>query len=205
MTSPRAGRPRSEQSRHAIIAATNTLLTERGGAALSVEAVARLAGVGKPTIYRWWPTLADLVLEVLLHQADATIPVVQHTSLRETLRRFLLLSLEAIEAGAGPHLQYLMAQAQLDEAFRERFREHFTAKRRAVLKSVLEPHVGRGRSRGGRYLDILVDFVFGAMWYRLLTGHAPLDASFAEDVTEAVVGLMGAGRSGVGSKVRSRR
>ncbi len=191
MTMSRVGRPRSEKSRNAIIDATDALLNEGGGAGLTVEAVAGRAGVGKPTIYRWWPTLADLVLDVLLRQADAAIPVVRHDSLRETLGPFLLLSVRAINHGAGPHLRFLMAQAQLDEAFRERFRRHFTARRRAVLKSIFEQDVDRGRLPAEANLDILVDLVFGAMWYRLLTGHAPLDTSFANDVTDAIVRIVG--------------
>ncbi len=208
MTKARVGRPRSEKSRNAIIDATDALLNEGGGAGLTVEAVARRAGVGKPTIYRWWPTLADLVLDVLLRQADAAIPVVRYGSLRETLRPFLLLSVRSINQGAGSHLRFLMSQAQLDEAFRVRFRTHFTARRRAVLKSIFEQGVERGDVSADQNLDILVDLVFGAMWYRLLTGHAPLDQSFAEDVTDAMVGMVrpvGPGRAAESGRLTQGR
>ena len=64
MTKAKAGRPRSEKSQEAVIQAAHALLRETGGAGLTVEAIARRAGVGKATIYRWWPSLADIVLEV---------------------------------------------------------------------------------------------------------------------------------------------
>lgn len=57
------GRPRSESARKAILEATFTLLVERGYDALALEAVARVAGVGKSTIYRWWQTKAELAVE----------------------------------------------------------------------------------------------------------------------------------------------
>ncbi len=130
MPKPKIGRPRSEQSREAILNATHRLLNELGGAGLTIEAIAREAGVGKPTIYRWWPSMADIVLEALLHQAEAAIPVPSCGSCAEALRRFLRQSLIAINEGAGVHLRFLMAQAQQDEAFRERFRDGFVSRRR---------------------------------------------------------------------------
>lgn len=70
-------RRRSEKSRVAIIEATRALLLDRGFDGLSIEAVAARAGVGKQTIYRWWPSRPALVADVLLEDADkilATMP-----------------------------------------------------------------------------------------------------------------------------------
>lgn len=186
----KVGRPRSEKARQAIIGATHALLNETGGAGLTVEAIAKRAGVGKPTIYRWWPTLADIVLEALLWQADADIPVPSSGPLSESLRQFLRQSMKVIAEGVGIHLRFLMAQAQQDEDFRERLRDNFTAKRRAVLKSIFLRAVERNQIEPDHGLDLLVDIVFGAMWYRLLTGHAPLDETFADELTDAVIGLV---------------
>lgn len=190
MAKAKIGRPRSEKSREAIINATHDLLNEKGGAGLTIEAIARRAEVGKPTIYRWWPTLADIVLEALLRQADTDIPVPLFKSLRKTLRQFLRQSMKVIVDGAGVHLRFLMAQAQKDERFRQRFRDNFTAKRRAVLNSIFLRAVEHGQINSGHNLEMLVDIVFGAMWYRLLTGHASMDESFADELTEAVIRLV---------------
>lgn len=180
----RVGRPRSEKSREAVLAATHALLGE--GGKLTIEAIAKRAGVGKPTIYRWWPSLADIVLEALLSQADAEIRVSRSGTVQDILRDFLRQSMQAITAGAGTHLRFLMAQAQQDEAFRVRFRENFTAERRKVLRSIFQDAVERGQLDERQNLDILVDMVFGAMWYRLMLGHMPMDAFFADELTDAV-------------------
>lgn len=186
MTKAKVGRPRSEKSQEAILNAAHILLNEKGGAGLSIEAIARRAGVGKPTIYRWWPSLADIVLEVVLHQADTSIAVPVSESLQDSLRQFLRQSIKAIVAGGGVHLRFLMAQAQQNDDFRERFRENFVAKRRAVLLSIFLSAVERGQISPAQNLEMLVDIVFGAMWYRLLAGHAPLDEAFADELTELV-------------------
>lgn len=186
----RIGRPRSEQAQTAILQAARELLQEKGGAALTIEAIAQHAGVGKPTIYRWWPSLADLVLEALLEQANAEIPVPALGSLSKDLKAFLHHSIQSITAGAGVHLRYLMAQAQQSEAFRERFREGFVSRRRAVLSSLFEQAAKRGEIKSGPDVPLLVDMVFGAMWYRLLVSHAPLDDAFADGLAGLVAGTI---------------
>ena len=78
---PRAGSPRrrSEKSRTAIVTATRELLLERGFDGLTIEAVAARAGVGKQTIYRWWPSRPALVADVMLEDADKILTPVEHT------------------------------------------------------------------------------------------------------------------------------
>lgn len=72
-------RRRSEKSRVAIINATRDLARERGFADLTIEAVAARAGVGKQTIYRWWPSRPALVADVLLEDADRITMSAPHT------------------------------------------------------------------------------------------------------------------------------
>ncbi len=72
-------RRRSEKSRVAIMDATRALLLERGFDGLSIEAVAARAGVGKQTIYRWWPSRPALVADVLLEDADRILATMPHT------------------------------------------------------------------------------------------------------------------------------
>ncbi|OBI35808.1 TetR family transcriptional regulator [Mycobacterium sp. E1386] len=72
-------RRRSEKSRTAIVTATRELLLERGFDGLTIEAVAARAGVGKQTIYRWWPSRPALVADVMLEDADQLLASVSHT------------------------------------------------------------------------------------------------------------------------------
>lgn len=190
MIKSNTGRPRSEKSQDAIIQATTDLLKEEGSLGLTIETIAKRAGVGKPTIYRWYPSLADVVLEALLGKAKKVVPVPTFTSLLETLVIFLKSSMEAIVDGNGDYLRFLMAYAQKDDAFRERFRENFVSERRDVLKGIFTQAMGAGEIGLQVNLDMLVDIVFGAMWYRLLVGHSPLNSDFAEQLANMVMKIV---------------
>jgi AcrR family transcriptional regulator len=78
-TSVKPPRRRSEKSRMAIVTATRELLLERGFDGLTIEAVAARAGVGKQTIYRWWPSRPALVADVMLEDAGKILGSVDHT------------------------------------------------------------------------------------------------------------------------------
>jgi len=75
-------RRRSEKSRTAIVTATRELLLERGFDGLTIEAVAARAGVGKQTIYRWWPSRPALVADVMLEDADKLLSSVNSTAVK---------------------------------------------------------------------------------------------------------------------------
>jgi AcrR family transcriptional regulator len=169
-TPSRPGRRRSEDSRRAILAAAVELVGEHGYGPLTVEKIAARAGTGKQTIYRWWPTKADVVMEALVEKADLHIPVPDDGSLRADLRAFLEAS---VALGRTPQvvaiLRALMAEAQLDEGFGGRFRDGFIESRRSALRTVLERAAGRGELPDGVSVDTLLDVVFGVIWYRVLT------------------------------------
>jgi AcrR family transcriptional regulator len=60
------GRPRSVESERAIMRATLQLLEKHPLRDLTIEAIARKAGVGKATIYKWWPSKAYVALDTFL-------------------------------------------------------------------------------------------------------------------------------------------
>jgi AcrR family transcriptional regulator len=62
---PRPGRKRSEESRLAILAAAFELIAEVGYAGLTIEGIAARSGTGKQTIYRWWPSKADVLMDAI--------------------------------------------------------------------------------------------------------------------------------------------
>lgn len=182
------GRPRCKKAQEAVLEAANTLLTENGIASLTIEGIAKAAGVGKPTIYRWWPSLADIVLEVVLQQASDNITVPTSGSFQSILQQFLIESMTAINNGGDAHLRFLIAHAQKDEEFRKRFRENFTAERRAVLRSLFQHAIKQKQFSPEKDIELLMDIIFGAMWYRLLVGHAPIDERFAKELTSLALG-----------------
>ncbi|WP_329366081.1 TetR/AcrR family transcriptional regulator [Streptomyces sp. NBC_00669] len=181
----RPGRPRSEAARQAILGAAIDELKERGYAALTVEGIAARAGVGKQTIYRWWPSKADVVLTALLDLSETTIAVPDEGSLADDLRGFLAETFR--QRGQRPVLAGLMAQALLDPVFATAFRERFLFRRRAVLREILERAAARSEIASDLSLELLIDVVYGVLWYRLLIEHAPLDDEAGRRLADLVL------------------
>ena len=183
-TRPHTGRRRNDAARQAILAGALALLS--GGQPLSIERLAVTAGVGKQTIYRWWPTKAAVVLEALAEGARRAAPQRDTGSLETDVRRLMRDTVAATAASINI-LSALMAEAQLDDRFGREFREGFLAGRRSVLRDVIERGRARGQLADDADPDLLVELAFGLLWYRILTRHAPLNRRFADQITDAVL------------------
>lgn len=185
----RRGRPRSEPARQAILAAAAELLLARGVTAVSMDAVADLAGVSKATIYRWWPSKETLALDALHEQwAEPGLEAPDTGTLRADLLGLLLPWVAlAAEGPYGRIAGALFTEARTDPRFGAVFRERFTEPRRAVMRTVLYRALGRGEIPPGGDLEAATDLLYGALFHRLLLGHAPLTQDFAESVVAIVV------------------
>lgn len=176
------GRPRSTATHTAIRAAVADLLAEGGYPAASIEAVAARAGVGKQTIYRWWPGKPELVLEHLIGVA-ATLPSPDTGHLVEDLRIYLGATCHGWTIGkTGSVVAALMAESQVNSQFGARFYHELIAGRRGALKTLLTRGQTRGELAAHRDIDLLLDLIYGPLWYRLLLRHAPLDDTFIEQL-----------------------
>jgi AcrR family transcriptional regulator len=184
----RPGRPRSEKARRAILAAAAELVEKRGYGVLTMEEIARSAGVSKQTVYRWWPRKSSVVLEALNEGAQAVAPDPDTGSLEADVGLFLRRTVTGARRNAHM-LAAMMAEAQLDEEFGALFRSDFLGRRRAVLRQILERSRTRGEIRSDANLEFVVEVVFAALWYRILVGHAPLNQRFADRLGDAVLAL----------------
>jgi AcrR family transcriptional regulator len=174
------GRPRDERARRCVLDAVREQLQTGSLCTLSMEGIARQAGVGKQTLYRWWPTLADVALEALVEEAGQNCPVPDTGNVEEDLRTFLRGAFQVIRERSGSLLRCLMVEAQKNPEFRRRFREQFIRSRQDALASLLL----RGNPKA-EATELLVDMIFGTLWYRLLVGHLPLDDALADQLTAA--------------------
>jgi AcrR family transcriptional regulator len=187
------GRRRSERSHAAIVTATQELLVERGYRQLTIEGVAARAGVGKQTIYRWWPSRAALVLEAYLAGSEAVPPPVERDSVRDDVCGLLVwLSTVLAQPIGGRVLAGLIADMQHDHDLADGFHRDVVPARRSRIRAALERGRERGELRADADLEVAVDTLHGAVFYRLLLSGAPLDDAFAQRVADQVLdGLTG--------------
>ncbi len=177
------GRPRSETSRHAILIAALDLVVEDGYANTTIEGIAARAGAGKQTIYRWWPTKADVVLEAGAAKADLHVPVTDHGSYAADLRAFLDASYAiANHAQFADLLRALMAEAQINPEFGERFQTAFLKRRRQAFAVITDRASQRGDLPDRPGPGTVADIVFGTIWYRILATGQPFDDQLTEDL-----------------------
>ncbi len=89
MTTP-TGRPRSEQARQAVLDAVDDLLVEVGYAAMTMKNIAERAGVGRPTVYRWWSGKAEILIEACTEDAIRELATEPQGQPREDLDGYLV-------------------------------------------------------------------------------------------------------------------
>jgi AcrR family transcriptional regulator len=180
-TAATRGRRRSERSHEAIIAATQELLVERSYPELTIEAIAARAGVGKQTIYRWWPSKAALVLEAYLAGSDAVALPAEGKTAREDIRALLGWLIAVLAQPIGGHVVAgLVADLQHDADLAEGFHRDVVPARRTAMLAALERARARGEIRADADLELAVDALHGAVFYRLLLSGEPLDDAFVE-------------------------
>jgi AcrR family transcriptional regulator len=182
------GRRRSQRSHDAIVEATQELLVEDGYQALTIEGVAARAGVGKQTIYRWWPSRAALVLEAYLAGSDAVPPPTDQADTHTDVRALLdwLVAVLAQPIG-GKVVAGLVADLKHDPDLADRFHRDVVPARRRAMRDALERGKERGEIRADADLDLAVDALHGAVFYRLLLSGEPLDPWFTEAFANQVL------------------
>lgn len=188
-------RRRSSSSHRRILDATVELLERDGYRHVTIEGVARHAGVGKQTIYRWWGgSKPDLVLEAFTNASDERVAPPDTGSVRADLVAIMqpVFDLHGdLRSGASLANKSLMAEAQLDEDFHERYvrlHRHWWG----PLKTAIERGCERGELPPYADPDLAVDALLGFSWYRLLLEHAPLDDHAATSIVDLVLdGLAG--------------
>jgi AcrR family transcriptional regulator len=184
---PHTGRQRNDAARQAILDAAFVLFRETPGPDVTIDAIAAAAGVGKQTIYRWWPTKGAVIAAAITERARASAATPDLGSLRSDLHRFVSDTFAVVTDPRNTRmLRQLMAAAQNDAHLATTAGE-LTAHRRHEMRSILERGRGRGELAATADVDTLVDLAYGFLWYRLLLDHAPLDAEAAENLVVAIL------------------
>ncbi len=138
------GRPRSEQARVAVLRAVDDLLVEVGYAAMTMKGIAERAGVGRQTVYRWWSSKAEILLEASATDAAGELAAAPGESVEAEIVDFLrALARFLTTSDAGLAYRALLGEAQHDRAVAELLRGT------DVLGDAAVVVVRRAQARGG--------------------------------------------------------
>jgi AcrR family transcriptional regulator len=185
------------ETRRRVIVATSDLIDRLGYRSVTVDAVARASGVSKSTIYRYWSSRADLVLDAFTCATDESTEVADTGDAIADLRTFLLrLAFRLNFRGAAQIMTGLISDALNDPEFAKTFRTKVIEARRQAFMQILLRGQQRGQIRGDVDLASVVDAVYGSIHHRLLMTGEPIDGRFASALVDfAQLGLVKAPRA----------
>lgn len=175
------GRPRSETSRSAILDATRRLVSHTSVRDLSIEGIAKKAGVGKTTIYRWWPNKVAVVIEAFADSMDVAAPVTGSETPDATtaLLRHLERLLRQLRGRNGKIIADLFAESQCDAKVMAQFDTFYMTARRQEVETLIAAGQADGSFNPDIPADIAVDIVLGPVFLRLLGGADGLNEDFS--------------------------
>jgi AcrR family transcriptional regulator len=196
---------RNEHSRRAILDAAVALISDLGYEQTSIEAIAKRAGVGKQTIYRWWPSKGAVALEALDESLGTVVDFADTGDIVQDLRTHMAGVTNLLNSTRlGPVVQGLISAAQSDPAISL-----------AHLEKVIEPantfwlaRIARAQASGEIRADVdpqtLIEMLFGAMYFRLLVNTRPSEPEQIDAALDIAFQGLVPKRKLAGSKKRSK-
>jgi AcrR family transcriptional regulator len=186
--SPR-GRPRNAETEETILQAALDILDQVGYGAFSIEGVAARTGVGRPTIYRRWPSKLELAIEAVVRLAPP-LEVFESGDAVADLRRLVSQFVPDMTSSAtGRVIIALAIDPDVHAELANRLYERYLQPRRAVVANLLKRAAGANQIRADVDLDLLIDLIMGAATYRWLVTGTPVTPQSARRIVDAVLKL----------------
>ncbi|MFC7722255.1 TetR/AcrR family transcriptional regulator [Nonomuraea recticatena] len=173
---------RSERSRAAILRAALELHREHGYGGVTIEGIAARAGVGKPTIYRWWPSKHAVIIDAFMEHIATELSFPQTGDHLEDLRGWLhSIARVLAEPDIGPLIAGVVGAVQHDPALAEEFHQRIYVPTRQTTVAQIQRIQDEGRLPAFAP-DVLADLITGPLWFRLLVAGDPPDPDYVDTV-----------------------
>lgn len=179
------GARRNPETEQAILSAAEAIMVEVGIAGFSIEAVAKRARAGKPTIYKWWPSKSALLLDVYHRRKPATVHMDTGT-VEGDVFAFLTGVFAHWDGGAGDIFRFVIAEAQRDQTAAEALNA-YAAERRIQSGEIFRRGIARGELADHIDVGLCADMLAGFIWQRLLTGRIERDPQQVRQVASQMV------------------
>jgi AcrR family transcriptional regulator len=162
-------------------------LAEVGYGRLSIEAVARRAGVGKTAIYRRWGNKLEMVLEIVSDVAGRSVPLPDTGTFAGDLQLIMMIVRRALQHRiASQIIPDLMAEAARNPQIAETLQKALQTHQLAVGDKLVGQAVARGELPEGTDPQVAVDLILGPLYWRLAVSRTPIDDDYLEKLITAV-------------------
>ena len=186
----RGGRPRSPRIQQAILKAAVDLVLESGFKALSMDAIAGRAGVGRMTIYRRWPNKAAIVMDAFVARVDPGTFFLSAKTYTESIRLQMRTMAKAFRGKDGVLIRALLAEAQFDPELAAAIRERWTMPRRKMAINFFRQGIKKGLLQADTDPNAMIDLLYAPIYYRLQMGTGPLSDAYIDEIFDhAMKGL----------------
>lgn len=166
-------------------------LAEVGYGRLSIDAVAKRAGVGKAAIYRRWRSKLDMTVALTSEVAVAAIDVPDTGSLRGDIRQYLDNACEAIAHPLARHIiPDLLAEATRNPALADALVPTLRTPRRAKAAVLFQRAVKRGELAADSDLEMCMDFLAGPLYWRLAVVHTQTGEDYLDRLTDRILAAL---------------
>ena len=166
-------------------------LAEVGYGRLSIEAVARRAGVGKTAIYRRWGNKLEMVLEIVSDVAGRSVPLPDTGSFAGDLQLLMLIVSKALQHRiASQIIPDLMAEAARNPQIAETLQKALRTHQQSVGDKLIGQAVARGELPEGTDPEVAVDLILGPLYWRLAVARNPLSDDYLDKLIAAVTGAL---------------
>ncbi len=179
-TMRKPGRPRSEESKQAILDACNKILLHMPVREVSIEAIAKKAGVGKTTIYRWWPNKVAVILEAISGPMGVLPASVSGGSARDLMVRQMERFSRLLRGRGGKVIVEVFAEVQGDKELLGLFYDSFMLQHEEILANIIAQGKESGEFRKDLDIPLAVDMIYGSVFYRLMSNTETLDQNFTD-------------------------
>jgi AcrR family transcriptional regulator len=182
---------RSEAARQAVLEAADGLLAEAGFSGVTIESIAARAGVGKQTIYRWWPSKTDVLMDAFLDDAFQHLKPQDSGDLSRDLRIHLNnLAKFLTQSDAGAVFRALAGEALHDAKMAVRFRTDYLGKQRELDRLPLVRAIERGELPADTDIELALDQLVGPIYYRALVTGKSVNTKFTNSLVTSFLNAL---------------
>ena len=182
----RPGRPRDESARQRILDSALDLLQEESFAQVTMESIASRAGVGKATVYRWWPNKAAVMIEAFREAVAPEVPFPDSGCLEDDIRLQMQKFTRMLLGPRGRMLAGFLAAAQSDPDMAAALSDSWIKPRRADAKEALQRKRRWKESHTDLDPELVLDILYAPLYYRLMTG-LPLTTEYTKSLVDLVM------------------
>lgn len=179
---------RSEAARGAILRAADDLLAEKGFSGVTIEGIAKAAGVAKQTVYRWWSSKTEVLMDAFLEDAAAALEPPDTGHLGSDLRAHLRATAHFLTTDdAGVVYRALIGQAQHDSELARTFRSRYLDDQRTRDQKPFLRAIERNELPPDTDVAALAEWLVGPIHHRVIVTGEPIDDTFLDAIVDIVL------------------